>query len=107
MTDTPGHVGPVDGRRGNSKSGSDRPDWVGPRPVPLTTLLGREQETQSLRALLLRGGVRLVTLTGPGGVGKTRLALAVASSIDKGCEKAAFVPVAAVGRLGLVLVTVA
>ncbi len=107
MTDTPGHVGPAGGRRGSSKSGSDRPDWVGPRPVPLTTLLGREQETQSLRALLLRGGVRLVTLTGPGGVGKTRLALAVASCIDQGFEMAAFVPLAAVRDPDLVMVTIA
>src|SRR5215203_4161983 len=44
-------------------------------PSPLTPLIGREREVAAVSALLLGNGVRLVTLTGPGGVGKTRLAL--------------------------------
>jgi len=44
-------------------------------PAPRTSLLGREQELIRLRRLALKPEVRLLTLTGPGGVGKTRLAI--------------------------------
>jgi predicted ATPase len=50
-------------------------------PIPLTPLIGREDETTRIRAMLSRTEVRLVSLTGPGGVGKTRLALQVAAAI--------------------------
>jgi len=50
-------------------------------PVSLTSLIGREQEVQALHALLLRPDVRLLTLTGTPGVGKTRLALEVAREL--------------------------
>jgi len=46
-------------------------------PASLTTLLGRERETATLCQLLKRADVRLVTITGPGGVGKTSVALQV------------------------------
>ncbi|MEV6030686.1 BTAD domain-containing putative transcriptional regulator [Nonomuraea sp. NPDC052116] len=58
-------------------------------PVPRTDLFGRETEIRELRALLARE--RLVTLLGPGGVGKTRLAIAAATS------SCAFVSFAGVG----------
>ena len=58
-----------------------------PLPVPPTPLLGRERELLDLETLLAQ--TRLVTLTGPGGVGKTRLALAVAARLG-----AVFVPLA-------------
>lgn len=47
-------------------------------PAQLTSFIGRETELADLRALLTRDEIRLITLTGPGGVGKTRLALQLA-----------------------------
>ncbi len=55
-------------------------------PVPFTPLLGREQETAALTALLLSDDVRLVTLVGPPGVGKTRLAIHAARLAGKSFE---------------------
>jgi predicted ATPase/DNA-binding CsgD family transcriptional regulator len=51
-------------------------------PIPLTLLIGREREVVAAADLLLRPDVRLVTLSGPGGIGKTRLALAVAAHVE-------------------------
>jgi predicted ATPase len=50
-------------------------------PVPRTAFIGRESEAAALRAMLRREDVRLVTLTGPGGIGKTRLGLQVAREL--------------------------
>ena len=50
-------------------------------PIPRTRLIGRQAERATARARLLDEAVPLLTLTGPGGVGKTRLALALADEV--------------------------
>jgi len=78
----------------------------GPRPLPggTTSLVGREQAIGELAGFLGQPGVRLVTLTGPGGVGKTRLALAVGERIGGHFGSGAvFVPLAGVTQPELVV----
>jgi predicted ATPase/DNA-binding SARP family transcriptional activator len=58
-------------------------------PAPPTRTIGRDQELRAVSALL-RDGARLVTLTGPGGVGKTRLALEVAVALERDMPDAAW-----------------
>jgi predicted ATPase/DNA-binding XRE family transcriptional regulator len=68
----------------------------GSLPLALTVLLGRDADLQTLRIWLADPTARLITLTGPGGVGKTRLALELARSIAaQRATRVAFVPLAA------------
>lgn len=55
----------------------------GDLPIPLTPLIGREREQATLLGVLERDTARLLTLTGPAGVGKTRLALDVAATLRR------------------------
>jgi len=66
-------------------------------PLPPTALLGRETDLQTLRRWLTEPAIRLITLTGPGGAGKTRLALELARDITaEGAARVVFVPLAAI-----------
>ena len=81
----------------------------GPRPLPVSTtsLLGRERAIDEVAGLVERPGVRLVTLTGPGGVGKTRLAVAVGERLrDRFGAGTVFVPLESVTDPGLVLAAI-
>ena len=53
-------------------------------------LVGREEDLARVRAVIIGPGVRLVTLTGLGGVGKTRLALAAAAALGEGFAHGVF-----------------
>ncbi|HEX4323730.1 MAG TPA: BTAD domain-containing putative transcriptional regulator, partial [Gaiellaceae bacterium] len=79
-----------------------------PLPVPPTPLVGRRLELAAVGALYRDEGARLVTLTGPGGTGKTRLALATAHALEPELrDGAVFVSLAPVSDPELLVPTIA
>lgn len=77
-------------------------------PIQLTSLIGREQETATLRQLLQQQGLRLITITGPAGVGKTSLALHVAHAAqDVFADGVFFVSLAPISDPTLIMLTIA
>ncbi|MFN8483159.1 MAG: helix-turn-helix domain-containing protein [Anaerolineae bacterium] len=77
-------------------------------PAPLTSFIGREAELAAVEVFLRRKATRFVTLTGPGGVGKTRLALAAAANaLDEFADGAHFVDLAPITDPNLVASAVA
>src|ERR1700728_2510078 len=71
-------------------------------PVQRTQFVGREKEVAAAKEVLLRPDVRLVTVTGPGGIGKTRLAVEVASGLVESFPGGThFVPLSPVSDAGL------
>src|SRR5437763_15748103 len=72
-------------------------------PVQRTRFVGREKEVAAAKELLLRQNVRLVTVTGPGGIGKTRLAVEVASGLVENFPGGIhFVPLSPLSDPGLI-----
>ncbi len=101
ILDLPGGPAPQPGRA---------PVLAGDVPEPLSQFIGREREIAAVSALVRRADIRLVTLTGPGGVGKTRLALQVATALRAGgdfTDGLCFVPLAPIRTPGLVLTAIA
>ena len=73
-------------------------------PAPRTSFVGREREVELVQALLRRDDVRIVTLTGPGGVGKTRIAI---HAVTPASPATRFVDLADVRQPALVLPAIA
>jgi predicted ATPase/DNA-binding winged helix-turn-helix (wHTH) protein/predicted negative regulator of RcsB-dependent stress response len=104
-TDSPGHLlGPGQGTHSSRTEERKLVDL----PNPRTSLIGREREVADASELLLQPNVRLLTLTGAGGAGKTRLAIAVASTIaPKFTAGVQFVGLASIAHADLVATALA
>ena len=82
--------------------------WLARFPVPLTSLIGRQQEVQAICELLSHPEVRLLTITGTGGSGKTRLAMEVAGVLRANfADGTCFVPLAPVSDPARIMAVIA
>ncbi|MGA7671158.1 MAG: NB-ARC domain-containing protein, partial [Nitrolancea sp.] len=91
-----------------NSSAADRPHSLPQLPLYLTPFIGRQPEIAQTIKLLEREDVRLLTLTGPGGIGKTRLALRLATELaPRFPGGVCFVPLSAVTNPDMVLPTIA
>jgi predicted ATPase/transcriptional regulator with XRE-family HTH domain len=92
---------------------ADKPAWpalaqAGRPPAPTTSFIGRTQELAQICELLLRPDTRLLTLLGPPGIGKTRLALHVAGELQPAfLHGVTYVPLASIRDAGLVIDAIA
>ena len=94
-----------------TRSGEDTADEAPPTaavPVPATALVGRERESAAIDDLVVGKGVRLVTLTGPGGTGKSRLMVEASRRLGHGfADGARFLELASVSEADLVAAAIA
>src|SRR5215218_10272073 len=102
MTSVPGLVGET------LMVASASPLLAGSVPISRTRLIGRETVRAAARSLLLDEAVPLLTLTGPGGVGKTRLALVIAQDVAGAfADGVAFIDLSPLADPALVLPAIA
>src|SRR3984893_5177047 len=102
--------GPGEAFRANTAQAPEEPSTVAPLllPVMLTPLIGREHDVAAVCAELAHPTVRLLTLLGAGGIGKTRLSLQVATQMrDQFADGVCFVPLAPIRDPALVLSAIA
>jgi predicted ATPase len=93
---------------GTGVGAADEAPLAGAVPVPATPLLGREEEAAAVKKLVVGGGARLVTLTGPGGVGKSRLMLEATRRLGPGfADGARYLGLASVSAADLVAPAIA